>query len=141
IFLLFLAPFSWGTQKREAAAPKASGCFMGGTCAVREEPGKQNPRSCRAQELARSSAQGKCAAEKGRVSKISENRDKEQAWAKQLARTTTKEARKSLIRQHRDAGYFHDLLWLPESHDLLVTQGDHRINAHRPPCGDVAGEE
>jgi hypothetical protein len=30
---------------------------MGGTCDVREEPGKQNPRSCRAQELARSSAQ------------------------------------------------------------------------------------
>jgi len=30
---------------------------MGGTYAVREEPGKQNPRSCRAQELARSSAQ------------------------------------------------------------------------------------
>src|SRR5881296_2117862 len=55
-FLLFLAPFSWGTQKREAAAPKASGCFMGGTCGVREEPGKQNPRRCRAQELARSSA-------------------------------------------------------------------------------------
>ncbi|SRR5713101_6263339 len=55
-FLLFLAPFSWGTQKREAAAPKASGCFMGGTCVVREEPGKQKPRSCRAQELARSSA-------------------------------------------------------------------------------------
>jgi hypothetical protein len=48
-FLLFLAPFSWGTEKREAAAPKGSGCFMGGTCAVREE---------RAQELARSSAQG-----------------------------------------------------------------------------------
>src|SRR5258707_8523065 len=55
--LLFLAPFSWGTQKREAAAPKASGCFMGGTCAVREEPGKQKPRSCRAQELAPSCAQ------------------------------------------------------------------------------------
>src|SRR5882762_11040631 len=55
--LLFLAPFSWGTQKREAAAPKASGCFTGGTCAVREEPGKQKPRSCRAQELARSGAQ------------------------------------------------------------------------------------
>jgi hypothetical protein len=43
-FLLFLAPFSWGTQKREAAAPKASGCFMGGTCVVREEPGKQKTR-------------------------------------------------------------------------------------------------
>jgi hypothetical protein len=25
--------------------PKASGCFMGGTRAVREEPGKQKPRS------------------------------------------------------------------------------------------------
>src|SRR5437773_5700384 len=24
---------------------------------------------------------------------------------------------------------------------LLVSQGDHRINAHRPPCGNVAGEE
>jgi hypothetical protein len=55
VFLLFLAPFSWGTtQKREAAAPKASGCFMGGTCAVwvGAEPGKQKPRSCRTQELA-----------------------------------------------------------------------------------------
>jgi len=30
---------------------------MGGTYAFREEPGKQKPRSCRAQELARSSAQ------------------------------------------------------------------------------------
>jgi hypothetical protein len=29
---------------------------MGGTCAVGEEPGKQKPRSCRTQELARSSA-------------------------------------------------------------------------------------
>jgi hypothetical protein len=28
--LCFLVPFSWGTQKREAAASKASGCFMGG---------------------------------------------------------------------------------------------------------------
>ncbi len=53
----FSAPFFWGTQKREAAAPKANGCFMGGTRAVWEEPGKQKPRSCRAQELARSSAQ------------------------------------------------------------------------------------
>src|SRR6266851_2531357 len=65
-FLLFLAPFSWGTQKREAAAPKVSGCFMGGTCEVREEPGKQNPRSCRAQELARSRAQKNGARKKER---------------------------------------------------------------------------
>ena len=27
---LFLAPFSWGTQKRVASASKASGCFIGG---------------------------------------------------------------------------------------------------------------
>jgi hypothetical protein len=61
----FSAPFFWGTQKREAAAPKASGCFMGGTCVVREEPGKQKPRSCRAQELARSSAQENVGQKKG----------------------------------------------------------------------------
>lgn len=53
----FSSPFLRGTQKREAAASKASGCFMGGTCAVWEEPTKQKPRSCRPQELARSSAQ------------------------------------------------------------------------------------
>jgi len=52
----FSVPFFWGTQKREASAPKASGCFMGGTCAIRAEPRKQKPRSCRTQELARSSA-------------------------------------------------------------------------------------
>ena len=63
--LLFSAPFSWGTQKREAAAPKTSGCFMGGTCAVREESRKQKPRSCRAQELARSSAQENARQKKG----------------------------------------------------------------------------
>src|SRR5260370_42412607 len=65
MFLLFLAPFSWGTQKREAAAPKASGCFMGGTCAVQEEPGKQKPRRCRAQEFGPKRCPGKCAAENG----------------------------------------------------------------------------
>src|SRR5713101_1895701 len=72
-FLLFLAPFSWGTQKREAAAPKASGCFMGGTCAVREEPGKQKPRSALcASRYGTAGAgiwpeqcPGKCAAKKG----------------------------------------------------------------------------
>jgi hypothetical protein len=57
---------SRGTQKREAAAPKASGCFMGGTCAVRVEPGKQKPRRCRAQELARAVPR-KCVAEKERL--------------------------------------------------------------------------
>jgi MerR family transcriptional regulator, copper efflux regulator len=44
---------------------------MGGTCAVREEPGKQKPRSCRAQELARSSAQ-EMWAEKGGHTEVSE---------------------------------------------------------------------
>jgi len=39
-FLLFLAPFSWSTQKREAAAPKVSGCFMGGTCGCSGGTGK-----------------------------------------------------------------------------------------------------
>jgi hypothetical protein len=41
-------------------APKASGCILGGTQRIhREEPGKQKTRSCRAQELSRSRAQGK----------------------------------------------------------------------------------
>src|SRR6266850_687453 len=78
-FLLFLAPFSWGTQKREAAAPKASGCFMGGTCAVQEEPGKQKPRSCRAQELARS-----CAQENARQKKASRERRKKIGFSRKV---------------------------------------------------------
>jgi hypothetical protein len=41
------APFAWGARKRVETTPKASGCFMGGTRAVREEPGKQKPRSAR----------------------------------------------------------------------------------------------
>jgi hypothetical protein len=42
---------------------------MGGTCAVREEPGKQKPRSCRAQELARSRAQENARQKKDRLPK------------------------------------------------------------------------
>jgi len=38
---------------------------MGGTCAVREEPGKQKPRNCRAQEFGPSSAQENAWQEKG----------------------------------------------------------------------------
>jgi hypothetical protein len=57
-------PIFLGTQKREAAAPKASGCFMGKTCAVREEPGTHKPRSCRAQEFGPKPCPGKGAAEK-----------------------------------------------------------------------------
>ena len=54
---------------------------MGGTRAVREEPGKQKPRSCRAQELARSSAQEKQWQKKGayRNQDLSENRDERQS--------------------------------------------------------------
>lgn len=50
------APFFWGTQERVDTAPKASGCILGGNRAIREEPRKQKPRSCRAQELSRSCA-------------------------------------------------------------------------------------
>ena len=64
-FSFFLPHFPGAPDTREAAAPKASGCFMGGTYAVWEEPGKQNPRSCRAQELVRSSAQEKERQKKG----------------------------------------------------------------------------
>ena len=60
-FSLFCLPHFIGARDtREAAAPKVSGCSMGRTCAVREEPGKQKPRSCRAQELARSGPRKMC---------------------------------------------------------------------------------
>jgi hypothetical protein len=56
--LLFLPHFLGAPKKRVASASKASGCILGGTQVIqREEPGKQKPRSCRTQELARSSAQ------------------------------------------------------------------------------------
>src|SRR5271165_4614947 len=36
----FFAPFPWGTRKARASAPKASGCFMGGTHDVWRGTGK-----------------------------------------------------------------------------------------------------
>ena len=55
----FSAPFFWGTQKREAAAPKPSDCISGGTQEILrgfqkiswEETEKQKARRCRAQEF------------------------------------------------------------------------------------------
>src|SRR6266480_2038146 len=74
-FLLFLAPFSWGH-------PEASGCcfqserllFGREPNGVRAEPGKQKTRSCRTQELARSSGPRKGVAEKGWRTELSANR-------------------------------------------------------------------
>src|SRR5713101_8161499 len=34
--------------------------------------------------------------------------------------------------------HFHPSLWLSESHDLLVTQGDYRVDTHGPTGRDVA---
>ena len=52
---------------------------MGGTCVVREEPGKQKPRSYRAQELARSRAREN-ARRKRVLTEIPENQHEEQTW-------------------------------------------------------------
>jgi hypothetical protein len=60
----FFCPIFLGHPKAKASASKASGCFMGGTHAVRAEPGKQKTRSCRTQELACSSAQEEMSGEK-----------------------------------------------------------------------------
>ena len=51
---------------------------MGGTCVVREEPGKQKPRSCRAQELARSRAQENAWQKKAALTGLSKERHKMQ---------------------------------------------------------------
>src|ERR1700733_4068439 len=56
----FLPHFLGAPKGEEDTAPKASGCILGGTRKIlREEPGKQKPGSCRAQELSRSRAQEK----------------------------------------------------------------------------------
>jgi hypothetical protein len=61
MFLLFLAPFSSGTQKREAAAPKASGALWEGPATfgrnresrTREAAGRRNWPEAVAQEKER----------------------------------------------------------------------------------------
>jgi hypothetical protein len=63
--LLFLAPFSWGTQKRGFCLQSERLLYGREPNGVRAEPGKQKTRSCRTQELARSSGPRKGAAEKG----------------------------------------------------------------------------
>jgi hypothetical protein len=68
---------------------------MGGTCAVREEPGKQKPRSCRAQELARSSAQ-EMWAEKGGHTEVSEIASAESGGRQEAAQS----GRKTVGRTH-----------------------------------------
>ena len=67
VVLLFLAPCSWGTPKREAAAPKASGYFMGGTSAVRERSGKQEAAKLPGAGIGPKQCPAKCAAEKGKA--------------------------------------------------------------------------
>jgi hypothetical protein len=37
--------------------------------------------------------------------------------------------------------HFHPSLWAPGDHDLLVAQGNNRIDAHRPPRRNVARPE
>src|SRR6267142_910776 len=59
----------------------------------------------------------------------------------QRGTTPTKEARKLLIPQDRDAGCFNPSLWLSESHDLLVAQRLDWIDARRAPRRDVAGRQ
>jgi hypothetical protein len=56
----FFAPFPWGTQGRSGYCSQGEGLHSGRDPKNhREEPGKQKTRSCRAQELSRSRAQGK----------------------------------------------------------------------------------
>src|SRR5467141_3907532 len=53
----FSAPFFWGTQKRGLLLPKRAAALWEGTQWCKGGTGKQKTRSCRTQELARSSAQ------------------------------------------------------------------------------------
>jgi hypothetical protein len=49
----FSAPFFWGAQKRGLLLPKRGAAFWEETQWCKGEPGKQRPRSCRTQELAK----------------------------------------------------------------------------------------
>jgi len=74
--LLFLFPCVELREKAVIVVAQAPEVVEGGACVVREEPGKQKPRSCRAQELARSRAQEGARQKKASV-EISEHRDEE----------------------------------------------------------------
>jgi hypothetical protein len=79
----FSAPFSWGTQKREAAAHKASGCFMGGTCDVSGGTGKAEAAKLPGAGIGPKQCPGKCAAEKGHLLKSLKIEDEAQTRSKQ----------------------------------------------------------
>src|SRR5258708_7478264 len=90
----FSGPIFLGTQKREALLPRRAGALWEGPVPFRRN------RESRSREAAGrrnwpEAVPRKMRAEKGRLSKISENRDKEQTWAKQLARTTRNARRPS----------------------------------------------
>ena len=78
MFLLFRAPFSWGTQKREAAAPKASGCFMGGTLCRSGGTGKAEAAKLPGAGIGPKPCPGKCAAENRTLAELSHNGDGEE---------------------------------------------------------------
>ena len=63
--IIRFCPCNWGTRKASGYCSQSERLLFGRDTKLsalfqkicREEPGKQNPRSCRAQELSRSSAQ------------------------------------------------------------------------------------
>src|SRR6266851_8988941 len=74
-FSPFSCPIFLGPPKSELLLlPKRAAALWEGTqMLLRVEPGKQRPRSCRTQELARSSGPRKCVAEKGWLTRLDES--------------------------------------------------------------------
>ena len=74
-FSPFSCPIFLGPPKSEwLLLPKRAAALWEGTqMLLRAEPGKQRPRSCRTQELARSSGPRKCVAGKGWLTRLGES--------------------------------------------------------------------
>jgi hypothetical protein len=85
MFLLFLAPFSWGTRYARGRCSQSEWvlygrdlCRLGGT-------GKAEPAKLPGAGIGAKQCPRKCAAEKGQVAEISENREEEHSCRKRAA--------------------------------------------------------
>src|ERR671925_2291711 len=88
-FSPFSCPIFLGHSKARGRCSQGERVLYGrDLCSFWEEPGKQNTRSCRAQELARSCGPRKCAAEKDSLADSVRIGKRARARARELAMTS-----------------------------------------------------
>jgi hypothetical protein len=100
-FLLFLAPFSWGTRERRLLLPKREDAFSEGhdkslTADQKiswEEPNKAESTKLPGAGISLKLCPGNCVAEKGRLPDTVRNRDEGQAGLQPLAQKDFQDSR------------------------------------------------